>query len=112
MVGGAADGNQICKRILQLTGQRVPDAAVSLATKVSDFLPALVTPPKLKKLADELAQTELAELPNVKMFASRIRPLDKERVIGRARPIEKVIDHTYKGIDTPQKVFKGHVVFH
>ena len=37
--------------------------------------------------------------------------MDKERVIGRARPIEQVVDYTYKGIDKPQKAFRGHVVY-
>jgi len=56
-------------------------------------------------------ETDLANLPNVKLFSSRIKPMDKERVIGRARPIEQVVDFTYEGIDKPQKAFKGHVVY-
>lgn len=72
----------------------------------------LITPPKPMKLWEELAQMdELAMLPNVKVFSSRIRPMDKERVIGRAIPRDEVQDHVYEGIDMWEKVWKGHVVF-
>lgn len=99
------------KRVLQLTGQKVPDAIVSQAKVVGEFLTPLVTPPKAKKLADELAESPAVELPNVKVFASRIRPMDKERKIGRARPIVEVVDYKYKGIDEQLKGFRGHVVY-
>ncbi|KAF8250993.1 hypothetical protein K440DRAFT_659208 [Wilcoxina mikolae CBS 423.85] len=102
----------IVKRVFQLTGQKVPDAVTSQAKTVADILTLLVTPPKAKKLWEELAQIdELVTLPNVKLFSSRIRPMDKERVIGRAIPRDEVQDHVYEGIDTRDKVWKGHVVY-
>ncbi|KAF8535967.1 ribosomal subunit 39S-domain-containing protein [Trichophaea hybrida] len=102
----------IVKRVFQLTGQKVPDAVTSQAKTVADILTPLVTPPKAKKLWEELAQIdELVTLPNVKLFSSRIRPMDKERVIGRAIARDEVQDHVYEGIDTRDKVWKGHVVY-
>jgi hypothetical protein len=71
----------------------------------------LITQPAPKKLAEALLNSGLAELPNVKIFASKVRPLDKERTIGRARPYEQVTDYKYEGIDEPLPVFKGHVTY-
>jgi len=101
----------ISKRILQLTGLKVPDVAASIAKTVEDLLIPLITPEKPAKLAEELVETELAELPNVKLYASRVRPLDAERMIGRARRVEEVVDYTYEGIDRPPKIFRGHVIY-
>ena len=101
------------KRILHLTGQQVPDAVASQAKVIGDLIPSLLAAPKAKKLADELAHSPVAQLPNVKLFATRVRPMDKERVIGRARPIEEVVDHKYEGIDEKiqLKGFRGHVTY-
>ncbi|KAA8895357.1 ribosomal subunit 39S-domain-containing protein [Sphaerosporella brunnea] len=101
----------IVKRVLQLTGQKVPDAVVSQATTVADILKPLITAPPPKKLAEALLNSELATLPNVKVYPSKVRPLDKERVIGRARPYEQVLDYKYEGIDEPLPVFRGHIKY-
>jgi hypothetical protein len=37
--------------------------------------------------------------------------MDEERVFGRAIPWDKVQDHV-EGIDTREKIWKGHVVFY
>jgi hypothetical protein len=90
------------KRLVHLAGRRLPGRTTTQSRTIADLIISLVAPPKPKRLADELAQIDnLVELPNVKLFASRIRPLDKERVIGRARPLEKVVDYEYHGIDRP-----------
>lgn len=56
----------------------------------------LVEKPKPAKLWDVLqAETELEELPNVKVYATRVRPWDKERMVGRERPFEKAVAFRY-----------------
>ena len=92
----------------------VPDHIASRATTVADLLQPLITPEKPKRLADELAQNEeLVSLPNVKLFDSRLRPYDKEKLLGRAIPREVTQDYIYEGIDESlrQKPWKGHVVY-
>ncbi|CCX07821.1 Similar to hypothetical protein SS1G_04157 [Sclerotinia sclerotiorum 1980]; acc. no. XP_001594350 [Pyronema omphalodes CBS 100304] len=102
----------IVKRILQLTGQKVPDATTSRAKTIADILEPLITRPKPKKLAEELAMVdELVALPNVKLHPTKVRRSDKERVIGRALPRHEEHDHVYEGIDVRVKPFKGHVTF-
>lgn len=53
------------------------------------------TKPKPAKLNEVLLQTELAHLPNVKVYAARVRPWDKERMVGRERPFEKAVAFRY-----------------
>jgi hypothetical protein len=55
----------------------------------------LETKPKPKKLFEIIAETPLPELPNVKVYETRVRPWDKERMIGRERPFEKVVEFKY-----------------
>lgn len=51
--------------------------------------------PKPKKLYERLTELELQNIPNVKVFGSKLRPWDKERMIGRERPFEKVVEYRY-----------------
>lgn len=53
------------------------------------------TKPKPTKLNEVLLQTELADLPNVKVYEARVRPWDKERMVGRERPFEKAVAFRY-----------------
>jgi hypothetical protein len=56
----------------------------------------LIAKPAPKKVYEVLnTATELPALPNVKVFESRIRPWDRERVIGREVPFNKAVDHKY-----------------
>lgn len=55
----------------------------------------LETKTKPKKLFEIIAQTPLPDLPNVKVYETRLRPWDKERMIGRERPFEKVVEFKY-----------------
>lgn len=51
---------------------------------------ALVTPPKPKKLAEQIEQSSiLPELPNVKVYPRRVTPVDKEKMVGRWKVIQK-----------------------
>ncbi len=59
------------KRILQLTGQRIPDAALPNIHNVKSLLAVLVAPPKPKQLAEVIRNKgELAPLPKVTVYKS------------------------------------------
>ncbi|KAG0635151.1 hypothetical protein HOY80DRAFT_1058007 [Tuber brumale] len=86
----------VYKRVYQLTGIRLADPDITRAKTVADLLSHLVAKPPPKKLFDILTtETELPTLPNVKILGQRVRPWDRERVIGREQPFEKVVGHTY-----------------
>lgn len=100
------------KRIMHLTGRKVPDAIATQAKTVGEIVKTLVTPPKPAKLAEVLMQNEaLVELPNVKIVPQKIRPLDKEKAIGRAILFPELTDHKYEGVDEDQRErpFKGGI---
>ncbi|KAI5782629.1 hypothetical protein EDC01DRAFT_789427 [Geopyxis carbonaria] len=106
----------LCKRILQLTGQRPPDIDASQAKTAGDLLTPLLARPKAQKLAEELTLREqVAKLPNVKLFDSRIRPLDRDRMLGREVKVEDVVEYTYEGVDDTAamraRAWKGHVTY-
>ncbi|CCC09712.1 hypothetical protein SMACR_03272 [Sordaria macrospora] len=78
------------KRIQKMTGHLLSDGKLTSIQTVANFMDALVTPPKPKKLADQIEQSSiLPELPNVKVYPRRITPVDKEKMVGRWKVIEK-----------------------
>jgi Ribosomal subunit 39S len=78
------------KRTMQLTGLRIPDAAIMPAKTVKALLAHLIKPPKPRKLVEALEQKEeLMNLPNVSIYAKRITPIDKHKSVGRWKVIEK-----------------------
>lgn len=89
----------LTKRIMHLSGRKVSDAVTSQAKTVNDLIKSLVIPPKPKKLAEVLQKSTLASLPNVKLVATKLRPLDKEKAIGRAMLFPELTDHKYHGVD-------------
>lgn len=78
----------IHKRILVTTGQRLSDNALSEAPTVSDLLQELlaVAAPPPDKLDLLQVAPELAQLGNVKVLRTRIRPVDKNTRIGMLSP--------------------------
>jgi hypothetical protein len=79
--------------MLQLTGIRMSDADINASKNVSDLLGFMATPPKPKKVIESLAQKQtLFDLPNVKIHARRVTPIDKERSVGRWKIIEKELE--------------------
>lgn len=81
---------KLLKRILQLSGHRIPDPKILGLQTVGDLLAALSEKPRPKKLADQLlADPALAALPNVEIRNKRYGPIDKERDVGRWKLIEK-----------------------
>lgn len=95
----------VSKRVLQLTGHQIPDAVLTRAKTVGDLLPSLITPPKPKKLSEEL-EPLLEELPNVRLFEKKRVGLDKEMELGRARKVDAKEVYRYKGID-PERGYIG-----
>lgn len=82
--------SQVLKRILQLTGVRISDAALNSVHSAQTLLNHLITPPKPRRLADALVQNEkLAELPNVHIIDRRVTPIDKDISVGRWKVVEK-----------------------
>lgn len=78
------------KRVIQLTGHRIPDPVITQIHDIRSIQNYLITPPKPKKLAQALLQDEqLTSLPNVKIYDRRITPIDKERAVGRWKVIER-----------------------
>lgn len=78
----------IHKRILATTGQRLHDHALSHSPTVSALLDELlaVAAPPSDKLDLLQAAPELAQLSNVKVLKTRIRPVDKDAEIGMLSP--------------------------
>lgn len=75
---------------MQLTGIRIPDSAVTSSHTVRSLLAHLSRKPKPAKLFDELVQKDdLVNLPNVKVFDRRITPIDREKIVGRWKIIER-----------------------
>lgn len=58
------------------------------------------TKPKPAKLSEVLLEMQLADIPNVKVYETRVRPWDKERMVGRERPFEKAVAFRYP-FETP-----------
>ncbi|RDW71732.1 hypothetical protein BP5796_07766 [Coleophoma crateriformis] len=83
----------VIKRVMQLTGVRISDHAIQSSGTAYALLTRLATPPKSRKLVDDLAAKEqLMTLPNVSVFAKRVTPIDKERMAGRWKLIEAELE--------------------
>lgn len=78
------------KRIQKMAGHILSDGKLTSIQTVANFMDALVTPPKPKKLAEQIEQSSiLPELPNVKVYPRRVTPVDKEKMVGRWKVIQK-----------------------
>jgi hypothetical protein len=75
---------------MQLTGVRIPDNVIKSSNTAKALLNHLITPPKPKKLVEELNQKhDLVSLPNVTIWSRKITSIDKEQRIGRWKVIEE-----------------------
>ena len=83
---------QVLKRVMQLTGTRIPDPKIGSVTNARILLTHLVKKPKPKKLADNLISKELAELPNVQISKRRYGLIDKEKEVGRWKVIKQELE--------------------
>lgn len=78
---------------MQLTGVRIPDAAINNISTAQELLSHLITPPKPRKVIEALSQNaELVNLPNVKILSRRVTPIDKEESVGRWKVIRKELE--------------------
>ncbi|KAK4643215.1 hypothetical protein QC761_403570 [Podospora bellae-mahoneyi] len=83
----------VAKRIYKLTGHRIPDGKLVAINSGGVLLKEIVKPPKAKKLAEEIENKQLFQsLPNVKMFARRVTPIDKEKMVGRWKVIREELE--------------------
>lgn len=81
---------QVLKRVMQLTGVRIPDHAITDINTAKALVGHLVKKPKPKKLAESLLVNErLTALPNLQIFDRRYTPIDREKEVGRWKLIEK-----------------------
>ncbi|MCJ1464821.1 hypothetical protein MMC07_003435 [Pseudocyphellaria aurata] len=80
----------IIKRVMQLTGVRIPDSSIDNLNSAKALFGFLVKKPKPKKLAHSLiADENLQALRNVKIIDRRYTPIDKEKQVGRWKVIEE-----------------------
>ncbi|KAI9793208.1 MAG: hypothetical protein M1816_000629 [Peltula sp. TS41687] len=83
----------LLKRVMQLTGHRIPDPIIARIHDIQALQNHLIKPPKPKKLASALRQDEqLSSLPNVSLIDRRVTPIDKERMVGRWKVIERELE--------------------
>ncbi|KAI9656696.1 MAG: hypothetical protein M1829_000382 [Trizodia sp. TS-e1964] len=83
----------IIKRIIQLTGLRIPDPIIQQSINVKSLLENLLTLSKPQKLAAKLKEnSKIVNLPNLTIFDRRITPIDKEKKIGRWKVVEKELE--------------------
>ncbi|KAK5118023.1 hypothetical protein LTR62_004067 [Meristemomyces frigidus] len=82
----------LAKRILQLTGRRLSDRALSTSSTLSDLHHHLLARPKTKKLSQapeiEILRSNV-KTPNVTFKSNRQTPIHKEKAIGRWKVIEE-----------------------
>ena len=75
---------------MQLTGARIADPVIGRIKLVADLVDHLSEKPKPKRLAEQLlAQSALANMPNVQILDRRHTPIDKEKEVGRWKIIER-----------------------
>ncbi|KAE8453782.1 hypothetical protein EG329_009294 [Mollisiaceae sp. DMI_Dod_QoI] len=82
----------VLKRVLRITGIRIPDSAIQPSKTAGAFLSQLIKPPKPRKLAEAL-QPQLLSLQNVKFSGTRVTPIDKEKQVGRWKLVEQELRH-------------------
>ena len=80
---------QVLKRVMQLTGIRIPDPVIPRLNTAAQLLKHLIKPPPAKRLINDLVENEkLCSLPNVELWEKRYTEKDKEVEIGRWKVIE------------------------
>lgn len=89
----ADPGFQVLKRVMQLTGRRIPDPDISAISTPTSLLVHLVKKPKPKRVAEALLHSNrVAELPNVQILDKRYGPIDREIEVGRWKVIKEELE--------------------
>lgn len=83
----------VLKRVMQLTGRRIPDPDISAITTPKSLLVHLIKKPKPKRIAEVLLNSnQVAELPNVQILDKRYGPIDREIEVGRWKVIKDELE--------------------
>jgi len=83
----------VAKRVFQLSGHVIPDFKLPQIHNVQQLLKILVRPSKPIKLVEEIQRRgELLALPNVTVYPRRVTVMDKERMVGRWKVIERELE--------------------
>ena len=83
---------QVLKRVMQLSGKRIPDPEIQEIHDSKSLLASLVKKPKPQKLVEILHTKDLADLPNVQISDRRLTYIDKEKEVGRWKVIERELE--------------------
>ncbi|KAK8044492.1 Ribosomal protein L50- mitochondria [Apiospora rasikravindrae] len=80
----------VIKRVMQLTGQVIPDQKLADIATARGLLATLQKPPKPKTLSQEIVakKQDLVTLPNVAFSPKRVTRGDKDQALGRYKLIE------------------------
>ncbi|KAK6586303.1 hypothetical protein PZA11_001360 [Diplocarpon coronariae] len=79
----------VMKRMMQLTGIRIPDSQLKARTP-QQVLRHLIVPPKPRKLVHALKEKEeLMTLPNVSIYKKKLTQVDKHKTLGRWKVIKQ-----------------------
>lgn len=82
--------HQVLKRVMQLTGHRLPDPSIQHIATTKSLLSHLIKKPPPKKLVDKLLRIPaLAQLPNVEIYGKRYTGVDREEDVGRWKLIRE-----------------------
>jgi Ribosomal subunit 39S len=85
-----ANASQLVKRIMRITGRRIPDPAIASFQTAGDIATWMAGTAKPTRLADQLlALPELQALPNVRIHVKRVGRHDRDVEFGRAKVIER-----------------------
>ena len=85
---------QLSKRILSLTGNRIPDYQLNATRTLADLFSSLlaISKPKATKVVQKLMESDnaikLTKLPNVNFRTKTIGPAEKEKRMGRWKVIK------------------------
>ncbi|KAI9816372.1 MAG: hypothetical protein M1826_001839 [Phylliscum demangeonii] len=83
----------VMREVMRLTGRRIPDPVIARIEHVGGLHEYLLTPAKPKTVADALVAHEaLTALPNVTIHTRRVTPIDREKVVGRWKVIERELE--------------------
>lgn len=83
---------QVLKRVMQLTGRRIPDPDIASMKDSKALFAHLVQKPKAEKLMQTLRANKVVDLPNVELLGQRFTSIHKEREIGRWKVIERELE--------------------
>ncbi|KAL2047690.1 hypothetical protein N7G274_000732 [Stereocaulon virgatum] len=89
----------VLKRVMQLTGTRIPDPVIADIKNTKLLLSHLLKKTKAKKLAENLVAGEAADLPNVQILERRYTFVHKEKELGRWKMIEQELEK--RGLPVP-----------